>query len=225
MRVILAEDSGVTRRLFASVITERGHEVTAVADGLEAWQAFERAPAPLVVLDWLLPSIDGLEVCRRIRASEAGRATFVLVATGRGSGEDVATALDAGADDFLAKPVAPEHLRARLAIAERRINQDAERRDAVEALARAQWLAGIGQTTLSLQHEINNPLAALLWEAELLASDPAAPEPLLPSLNSIAAQARRVAAVVSRLARLQDPRTVEYVHGRQMLDLANRDEP
>ena len=219
MRVILAEDSGVTRRLFASVIAERGHEVTAVADGLEAWKACERAPAPLVVLDWLLPSMDGLEVCRRIRASDAGADTFVLVATGRGSGEDVATALDAGADDFLAKPVAPEHLRARLAIAERRIEMNAERRRAVDALARAQWLAGIGQTTLSLQHEINNPLAAMLWEAELLVSDPAAPEALRPSLDSIVTQARRVAAVVARLARLQDPRTVEYVQGRRMIDL------
>lgn len=219
MRVILAEDSGVTRRLFASVIAERGHEVVAVADGLEAWNAYDGAPAPLVVLDWLLPSMDGLEVCRRIRARDAGAETFVLVATGRGSGEDVATALDAGADDFLAKPVAPEHLRARLAIAERRIEMNAERRRAVDALARAQWLAGIGQTTLSLQHEINNPLAAMLWEAELLASDPAAPEALRPSLESIVTQARRVAAVVARLSRLQDPRTVEYVKGRRMIDL------
>jgi DNA-binding response OmpR family regulator len=220
MRVLLAEDSGVTRRLFAQVIAECGHDVTEVDNGHSAWQVFRNSPAPLVVLDWLMPVMDGLEVCRRIRASEASAETYVLMATGRGDPSDVASALDAGADDFITKPVAPEHLRAQLTIAERRIEQGNARRRAEEGLARAQWLAGIGHTALTLQHEINNPLTVVLAEAELLAIDTGIPEPYRRRLAMVAVQARRIAAVVKQISSMEDPRTVEYVAGVHMIDLS-----
>lgn len=121
MRVLLADDSAVTRRLFEAVITACGHDVAVVEDGCAAWQAFERDPASLVVLDWLMPGLDGPEVCRRIRSSPASGATFVLLVTGRDSSDDLAFAIAAGADDVIAKPVTPETLRTRLAVIERRM--------------------------------------------------------------------------------------------------------
>ena len=137
-------------------------------DGGAAWEMFQEAPAPLVILDLNMPVLDGLEVCRRIRAHEAGRETFVLVVTARDGRDDLTAVLDAGADDYVTKPSSPENLRARLEIAARRIAQDRARRAAEAELARARWLAGIGETTIALEHEINNPLSALLGHAELL---------------------------------------------------------
>jgi DNA-binding response OmpR family regulator len=167
----------------------------------------------------MMPGLDGIELSRRIRASEAGRDPFLLLLTGRDTSEDMASALDAGVDDFVAKPVSPELLGARLVIAERRIQQNAARRSAEEALARARWLAGIGEATLTMQHEINNPLAALITEAQLLAEEPGMLEEHRRQIATIGDQARRIAEVVRRLAHLEDPRSVEYIEGMRMLEL------
>jgi signal transduction histidine kinase len=109
-------------------------------------------------------------------------------------------------------------------IAERRIEQNAARRTAEEALARARWLAGIGEATLTLQHQINNPLTALLTEAQLLAEEPDVQTEHRQRLEMISEQAQRISKVVRRMSRLEDPRTVEYLEGAPMIDLSGDDE-
>ena len=100
----------------------------------------------------------------------------------------------------------------------------AARRAAEEALARARWLAGIGETTLAIQHEINNPLAALLGHASLLSlGDPTA-EQQAEHLAVILEQARRIASVVQRLSKLKDPKAIEYLEGAKMIDLSSHGE-
>lgn len=220
MKILVAEDSRVTRMMLVAALRDAGHTVVPAENGLIAWELFAAEPVPLVILDWLMPELDGLEVCRKIRSSPAGAGAFIIVATGRGTNEDVAEALAAGADDYITKPIAPELLRARVTIAERRIAIDEKRRRAEEALARAQWLAGIGQTSLAVQHEINNPLTALLAETALLAGNCAADIRQREQLETIASMARRIGQVVRQLAQLDDPRTVEYMAGSQMLDLS-----
>jgi DNA-binding response OmpR family regulator len=221
MKVILAEDSGVTRRLLQATLLQSGHDVSAVVDGAQAWAAYESGRAPLVILDWMMPNMDGLEVCRRIRASEGGEEIFILLLTGRGTSEDLATALDAGVDDFVAKPVTAEILQARVIIAERRIEQNRARRAAEAALAKAQWLAGIGEAVLTMQHEINNPLAALIAEIELLGHEAPRTSSHDSPLARIMDLARRIGAVVRQLAKLEDPRSVEYLAGVKMLDISS----
>jgi C4-dicarboxylate-specific signal transduction histidine kinase len=111
---------------------------------------------------------------------------------------------------------------ARLAIAERRIALDAERRDAVDRLARAQWLAGIGETAIAVQHEVNNPLTALMIEAQSIAAIAGADAELRALGESIQAQSARIASIVKRLGQLQDPRSVEYLSGgSRMIDLSS----
>ena len=220
MRVLFADDDVLSRTLFSAVLGELGHEATAAEDGARAWDLFQQAPPPLVILDINMPGLDGLTVCRRIREHAAGRETFVLVVTGRDGREDLASVLAAGADDYVTKPTSPENLRARLEIAGQRIAQDTARRAAEAALARARWLAGIGETTIAIEHEINNPLSALLGHAELLLMESTVPEPQLEQLRIIQEQAGRIADVVRRLARLKNPESVEYVEGSMMLDLS-----
>ncbi|HEX5180487.1 MAG TPA: response regulator [Gemmatimonadaceae bacterium] len=222
MRVVLADDDLVLQRLLRTALERRGHEVTVASDGDTAWRAIEREPPPLAVLDWNMPVVDGLEVCRRARAGEATRDTFLLVVTGRDAPEDVEAALEAGADDYLMKPLDPAGLMARLAIAERRIVLDGERRDAVTKLARAQWLAGIGETAIAVQHEVNNPLTALMIEAQAIAHLGGANAELRALGESIHAQSERIATIVRRLGQLHDPRSVEYLRGgSRMIDLSS----
>ena len=221
MRVLLADDDEFMRALLALVLREAGPDVNAVADGVAAWEAFAAAPPPLVVLDWEMPGLDGLEVCRRIRAADPGRTTFVLVVTARDASEALATMLDAGADDYVAKPVSPEGLRARLVIVERRVAQAAAQREAEAGLARARWLAGVGETTLALQHEINNPLAAMLGHAALIEHGLCEGAERDDCVAAIVEQAKRIGTVVKRLSALREPKSVEYLEGAMMVDLSN----
>jgi DNA-binding response OmpR family regulator len=222
MRVLFADDDVIARTLMAAVLADLDHDVSMADNGAAAWEAFQRDPAPLVVLDINMPGLDGLEVCRRIRGHEAGRDVFVLIVTARDGRDDLASVLEAGADDYVTKPTSPENLRARLEIAKRRIAQDLVRRTAEEELARSRWLAGIGETTIALEHEINNPLSALLGHAELLMMDNDLNEDQQEQLRIIQEQAARIAQVVRRLAKLKNPQSVEYLAGALMLDLSSR---
>jgi DNA-binding response OmpR family regulator len=220
MRVLFADDDVISRTLLAAVLTHVGHQSRSAGDGGEAWTLFQAEPVPLVVLDVDMPVLDGLEVCRRIRAHPAGRETFVLILTAHDVRDDLAEVLDAGADDYVSKPTTPENLRARLEIAARRIAQAEARRAAEAELARARWLAGIGETTIALEHEINNPLSALLGHAELLLMDRELTVGQRDELQLVREQAARIADVVRRLAKLKNPSSVEYSSGARMIDLS-----
>ena len=221
MKVLIADDSPLIRRLIEVAVLDRGHEVIAAEDGATAWTVFEREHPSLVIVDWQMPELDGLEVCRRVRTSPFARDVFVLVVTGRVEGDDVVNALNAGADDYLFKPFTPSSITARLEIAERRIAANDARWAAEEALSNAQWMAGIGQTALAIQHEINNPLAALLSNVQLMLMDDALPADVRSLADDMLAQARRVANVVKRLSQLETPKTIEYLTGEPMLDLSD----
>ena len=220
MRVLFADDDVIARTLLAAVLTHLGHESRSAKDGQQVWEMFQETPAPLVILDVNMPVLDGLEVCRRIRAHASGRETFVLVVTARDGREDLAEVLNAGADEYVSKPSTPENLRARLEIAARRIAQGEARRAAEAELARARWLVGIGETTIALEHEINNPLSALLGHAELLLMEEGLSADQREQLQIIREQAARIAEVVRRLARLKNPKSVEYLSGARMIDLS-----
>src|SRR5581483_8194125 len=105
-------------------------------NGREAWEKFQALHPDLIVLDAEMPEMDGLDVCRRIREVDEKREAFVLFLTTRDQPESFERVLDAGADEFIAKPTTPEDLRARLIVARRRISQDAARRRAEEELSK-----------------------------------------------------------------------------------------
>lgn len=137
MKILIAEDSAVARRLLEATIRRWGHEVIAVADGALAWQAMERPDAPtLVILDWMMPEIDGVEVCRRIRQRDDGRYTYVILLTAKNQKEDIVYAMDAGADDMIGKPFDSEELRVRVRAGERMLDLQARLLAAQESLRR-----------------------------------------------------------------------------------------
>ena len=209
------------RLLLSSILERCGHHVVkAAADGREAWEGFEAFRPALLILDWEMPELSGLEVCRRVRASEGGSVPFVIMVTARDRTEDLTAVLDAGADDYMSKPVTADTLQARLRIAERRIEVSAARLRAEEELRQARYLAGIGQTSLALQHEINNPLAALLSHASLIEQGMVDEGPEKEeALATIVAMARRIGDVVKRLRQLENPTSVEYLGSQRMIDI------
>ena len=226
MRVLAADDDEVMRVLIGALLEQAGHTVTAVNDGNEAWRAWERDRHELVVLDWMMPGLDGITLCRRIRDADPDRTSFVLVVTAKDKSGDLTQVLAAGADDYVSKPLTPQTFLTRLRIAERRCAIDEARRAAERALTEARYLAVIGETAIALQHEINNPLAALMSTVSLIDQGLYSPAEIPEALATISEQSKRIAGVIKRLNAITRPRSVEYAFGERMLDLSpGNDQP
>jgi DNA-binding response OmpR family regulator len=127
MKILIAEDDFTSRKVLQLTLSELGHEVVTAGDGAEAWELFDREPVRLVVSDWMMPKLDGLELCRRIRDRPQTAYTFFIILTAAHStSEDYSRAMDFGIDDFLTKPLEREMLRTRLHMAERILRYTAE---------------------------------------------------------------------------------------------------
>jgi len=119
MKILVAEDDLVSQRVLVAALTALGHQVTAVENGADAWDAWQLARNRVVVSDWLMPEMDGLELCRRLRARHGEPYTYFILLTARSGKENYLVAMEAGSDDFLTKPVDRDELQARLRVAER----------------------------------------------------------------------------------------------------------
>ncbi len=122
MKILTVEDNALSAAVLEAALRKLGHEPIRAADGLIAWKAFEIAPVRVVVSDWLMPGLDGLELCRRIRARGGEYTYFILLSAVESNTGNLELALDAGVDDFLHKPVKLDELKMRLHVAERILN-------------------------------------------------------------------------------------------------------
>ena len=117
MKVLIAEDDSILRRVLVATLGKFGYEVVIAADGAEAWAALQSADAPLLaILDWMMPEIDGVELCRRVRALPTATPPYLILLTAKSEKADVVTGLDAGANDYLTKPFDRAELLARVQV-------------------------------------------------------------------------------------------------------------
>jgi DNA-binding response OmpR family regulator len=115
MQILVADDDPVYRNLLQGLLEQSHFEVVLAADGAEAWAILQRPDAPaFAILDWMMPEMDGFEVCRRIRQAKGNSTPYILLMTGNGEREELLKVLVAGADDYLLKPFEPLDLRIRL---------------------------------------------------------------------------------------------------------------
>jgi DNA-binding response OmpR family regulator len=120
MKILTVEDEPVSRAVLRHALARLGHEVVEAADGEEAWDLLQREPLRLIVSDWMMPRVDGLELCRRIRGRPHEEYTYFILLTARNATEEnQIAAMEAGVDDFLAKPLRPHELFTRLHVADR----------------------------------------------------------------------------------------------------------
>jgi two-component system cell cycle response regulator len=147
MRILIAEDDPTSRLLLQKVLARWDYEVIVTEDGAEAWRTLQADDAPrLAILDWMMPGLDGVEVCRRARARETEKPPYVILLTARGGKDDIVLGLDARADDYLGKPYDSEELHARVEVGRRFIELNerlVEAQRALEVLARTDALTGI----------------------------------------------------------------------------------
>lgn len=120
MKILIAEDDTIAAKVLRLTLQALHHEVVVARDGKEAWEIFDREPTRIVVSDWMMPGVDGLELCSRIRnRAQTPYTYFIMLTAAQTCDDDYTLAMDSGVDDFLTKPLNREMLRTRLRVAER----------------------------------------------------------------------------------------------------------
>ena len=115
MKILIAEDDSITCRLLETLLTSQGYSVITAYDGAEAWKILQwEDPPKVVILDWMMPDVDGLEVCQKIRGTPDLQSTYIIMLTAMDREADIVTGFQAGADDYITKPFDREELYARV---------------------------------------------------------------------------------------------------------------
>jgi phosphoserine phosphatase RsbU/P len=145
MKVLIAEDDPISRCMLESAVAQWGYQPIGVSDGRQAWEALqEQDAAKMAILDWGMPGMDGLEVCRRVRAVQTDEPKYLILLTGRDAKADIVAGLQAGANDYITKPFDREELCARLQVGRQMIelqrSLSARVRELEEALSQVKRL-------------------------------------------------------------------------------------
>lgn len=120
MRILIAEDDRMSATMLSRTVEQWGFETVVVHDGIAAWASMSgSAPPDLAILDWVMPGIDGIELCKRVRATKLPTQIYLILLSARSTRQDLVVGLDAGADDYLTKPFDPDELRARIHVGQR----------------------------------------------------------------------------------------------------------
>ena len=160
MKVLIAEDDAISRRLLEASLAKRGYDVVVTSNGQEAWEVLQREDAPqMAILDWMMPGMDGVEVCRRVREKEGGPFIYIVLLTAKGRKEDIAAGLEAGADDYVTKPFNAKELHARVRVGVRMIDLQNKLVEHVEKLKELDQLKSDFLSIVS--HELRTPIAVM----------------------------------------------------------------
>jgi phosphoserine phosphatase RsbU/P len=148
MQILIAEDDAVSRRLLEATLRRWDYEVIVTCDGQQALDALQAPDAPpLAILDWMMPLVDGPQICRRLRSLERTQPTYIILLTAKGTKEDVVTGLDEGADDFMTKPFDRDELHSRIRVGIRMIELQrklsARVRELTDAVTQVRQLQGL----------------------------------------------------------------------------------
>ena len=210
MRVLIAEDNLLERRMLETAIELLGHDCRSAADGAEAWRLYQDHGADVIISDWLMPGLDGQQLCQRVRAgARTTPYTYFLFLTMLDDKRHLAAGLQSGADDYLSKPFDLEDLAARLVVAERikRLEEERLQLLATEHAARLQAEQAVrvrDQVLAAVSHDLKNPVAAIMGSAQVLQRRIAVMglpgrAPLLEGLERIASSATRMAVWIQDL--------------------------
>jgi len=161
MRILIADDEPVSRRMLQALLVKWGYEVSTAEDGDDAWRHLQVAEAPrMALLDWMMPGQNGVDVCRALRKLRPDPYTYILLLTAKDAKESVVEGLESGADDYLVKPFNPQELKARIRVGQRLLDLEdklVQAREAMRFKAMHDVLTGVwnrGTVLEALEREV-----------------------------------------------------------------------
>ena len=160
MKILIAEDNETSRQILEAVLVKWNYDVVSVCDGNEAWEKLKEKDAPrLIVLDWMMPGKNGVELCRQLRNRHNAGPTYIILLTARDDKNDIVEGLNAGADDYISKPFDKEELRARIEVGRRMVELQS-------SLIEREKLQTIFEMTGAICHELSQLMQAIgRWKA------------------------------------------------------------
>lgn len=214
MKILIAEDDFTSRTILQAVLAKWGYKVISTCDGSEAFAALQKNESPqLAVLDWQMPGMDGATLCRKLREQERDKALYLILLTSRGENGDIVQGLEAGADDYIAKPYDNEELRARVNAGNRMIALQNELQD-------RERLQGVLETAGAVCHELNQPLQSVSGFSELLLMDMDESDPKYETLEKIQIGIGRISELTQKIMKISRYRTRDYMNGKvRILDI------
>jgi len=208
MKILIAEDNDISRRILEAVLVKWSYEVTSASDGNEAWEKLQEKDAPrLMVLDWMMPGINGVEICRRMRQIDVVEPMYIILLTARDNKNDIVEGLRAGADDYIAKPFDKDELRARIDVGRRVVELQ-------EALLEKEKLQVIFEMTGTICHELSQPMQAISGNSELILMDIQEDNPFYRNIKTIKDQVDRMGNITRKLKTITRYKTKDYIKGK-----------
>ena len=212
MRILIAEDDPVAREIAIAALSKWGHDPVVCEDGEEAWRVMQREDAPdLLLLDWFMPGLDGLELTRRVREQPHSRLSYIILVTSRSRKQDIVAGLESGADDYVVKPFDEEELHARLQVGARVVKL-------WEQLLEAERVRVLAQTAGAAAHEITQPLSILMGQIQLLQLGSELDVPLKQRIERIYRAGQRISDIVHKMGSARRYVAKSYVEGLSIVD-------
>ncbi len=218
MNVLVADDDGITRLLLSSALRKMGHYVCETQTGAEAWEMWRKESQPLVISDWMMPGMDGLEFCRRIRAEQRSQLTYVILLTARAGKENYLEGMDAGVDDFIVKPFEKEQFAAHVRVATRilalhenvRAANDVLEQRVIERTAELERALRAKSDFLSrASHELRTPMNHILGFAQLVELDAVEPEQR-ESAEQILTSGHHLLRLIDRILEVSESKALDF---------------
>ncbi len=193
MKILIAEDDSISRRILETTLAKWDYNVISAVDGIEAWEKLQGSDPPeLAILDWGMPGMDGLEVCRRLRQNDAVNTTYIIFLTAEEGKNKIIEGFNAGADDYITKPYHSEELRARINVGRRIIELQ-------NKMGEREKLKGMLEMTGKVCHEFNQPLQILSGISELLLLKVSEDDQLYKKICKIKEQVDRMGTITLKL--------------------------
>ncbi|NLT50034.1 MAG: response regulator transcription factor [Ignavibacteria bacterium] len=211
-KILIVEDENDTRFILDRLLTKNNYEVQSAANGLEALKVLETFTPKVIVADWTMPQMDGLQLCNILKEKEEFKLIYFIVLTARASLKDRVMGLDVGADDFLVKPVENQELLARIRSGTRIHNLQNELKNIEHSKA-------VVELACTLGHQINNPLSSLIMAQKNLEIELSAKEKnnIKEDIYVINESIERIKKFVDALINIKNPEIIQYAQNNRMI--------
>ncbi len=212
MKILITDDEITSRKKLEFLTTKLGYEVLSAIDGQKAWEIWQKEKPRLVITDWIMPVMDGLELIKKIRAEEDQLYTFIVLVTSQGSRDSLIEGMKAGADDYITKPFNKEELMVRIKSGERMITLQNEQ------LQRSK-LETVLEMAGTICHEFNQPLQIMHGNCDLALEEFSYNPGFNKYIQNLMSQVKRMANLTDKLAGITKYKTKDYLNDIKIIDL------